>query len=122
MHEVSTLTAAGLTQEELAERARLSVRTVSDLERGMASRPYRATVYLLAEALGLSASERATHSRCARAHVRLARPAPGRARAPAALARKSVCKTANVGIPVSTARRSLCRAKGKTTAQLLALL
>lgn len=50
--------ATGLSQEELAERAHLSPRTLSDLERGVASRPYRDTVLLLAEALELAGPER----------------------------------------------------------------
>ncbi len=45
--------AAGLTQEELAERARLSARAISDLERGLKAMPHRHTVELLAEALEL---------------------------------------------------------------------
>src|SRR5262245_19644204 len=58
--------AAGLSQEELAERAQLSRRTVSDLERGVTSEPYRNTVALLADALGLDAAARATLERAAR--------------------------------------------------------
>jgi predicted ATPase/transcriptional regulator with XRE-family HTH domain len=46
--------AAHLSQEELAERARLSVVSVSALERGLRRAPYRSTVALLGEALGLS--------------------------------------------------------------------
>ena len=45
--------AAGLTQEELAERAGLSARAVSDIERGVKARPHRETVRLLAAARGL---------------------------------------------------------------------
>jgi predicted ATPase/DNA-binding XRE family transcriptional regulator len=45
--------AAGLTQEELAERSGLSVRGISDLERGVKQRPHPETVRLLATALGL---------------------------------------------------------------------
>ena len=51
--------AAGLTQEALAERAGLSARAVSDLERGVHRRPYPVTVRLLADALALPEAERA---------------------------------------------------------------
>jgi len=51
--------AAGLTQEELAERAGLSARGISDLERGRRSHPYFETVRLLADALGLGDEDRA---------------------------------------------------------------
>src|SRR5947209_18007194 len=50
--------AAGLSQEELAERAHLSQRTISDLERGATTAPYRDTVAQLVEALELIASDR----------------------------------------------------------------
>ena len=43
--------AAELTQEELAERAGISVRSISDLERGSAHRPRRDTVDMLIRAL-----------------------------------------------------------------------
>ncbi|MDQ2741475.1 MAG: helix-turn-helix domain-containing protein [Chloroflexota bacterium] len=49
--------AAGLTQEELAERAGLSTRAVSDLERGLKTVPRRDTVTMLAQALALSDGE-----------------------------------------------------------------
>src|SRR4051794_138642 len=45
--------AAGLSQEELAERAGLSRRGISDIERGVRRSPYPATVRSLAEALHL---------------------------------------------------------------------
>jgi transcriptional regulator with XRE-family HTH domain len=45
--------AAELTQEELAERAGLSPRSVSDLERGINRTARKATAQLLADALGL---------------------------------------------------------------------
>jgi len=48
--------ARGLTQAALAERAHISVRAVSDLERGL-KHPQRATVRLLTEALGLPSDE-----------------------------------------------------------------
>jgi predicted ATPase/DNA-binding XRE family transcriptional regulator len=51
--------AAGLSQEELAERARLSVQAVSALERGVRRAPHRNTVTLIAEALGLSPADHA---------------------------------------------------------------
>src|SRR5579859_1515483 len=51
--------AAGLSQEELAERAGLSRRGLSDLERGARRTPYPATVRRLAEALGLAEADRA---------------------------------------------------------------
>jgi predicted ATPase/DNA-binding XRE family transcriptional regulator len=50
--------AAGLTQEELAERANVSVRGLSDLERGVKQAPHRYTVQMLAEALGLCEEDR----------------------------------------------------------------
>src|SRR5262245_42597577 len=50
---------AGLTQEDLAERAGLSARGVQDLERGLRRSPYPATTRRLAEALGLGDTERA---------------------------------------------------------------
>ena len=50
---------ASLSQEALAERARLSPTTVASLERGRRAAPRADTVGLLADALGLSQSERA---------------------------------------------------------------
>ncbi|MDP8929589.1 MAG: helix-turn-helix domain-containing protein, partial [Actinomycetota bacterium] len=51
--------AAGLSQEALAERAGLSPKAVSDLERDPARRPRLATVTLLADALDLGPQQRA---------------------------------------------------------------
>jgi non-specific serine/threonine protein kinase len=51
--------AASLTQEQLAEQAGLSVRGISDLERGLKPRPHRETVVLLANALQLAPADRA---------------------------------------------------------------
>lgn len=48
----------GLTQEELAERAGVSSRLVSDLERGVIQRPRRDTARMLADALELNGPER----------------------------------------------------------------
>jgi predicted ATPase/DNA-binding XRE family transcriptional regulator len=50
--------AAGLTQEALAERAGLSTRGISDLERGARELPRKDTLRLLLEALDLSAADR----------------------------------------------------------------
>ena len=52
-------TAAGLSQEALAERAGLSARAVSDIERGVKTRPHPATMRALADALELSGEDRA---------------------------------------------------------------
>ena len=57
---------ARLTQDELAARAAIGVRTVRDLERGRASRPQRTTVELLAAALGLAGADRETFLAAAR--------------------------------------------------------
>jgi predicted ATPase/DNA-binding XRE family transcriptional regulator len=51
--------AAALTQEELAERAGLTAKGISDLERGARRRPYPHTVRSLADALELAEDERA---------------------------------------------------------------
>src|SRR5512134_2325379 len=52
--------AAGLTQEQLAERAGLTANAISLLERGQRRLPYPQTIRKLAEALGLSTAEIAT--------------------------------------------------------------
>src|SRR5437660_9000520 len=49
--------AANLTQQDLADRSRLSMQAIGALERGERQRPYRATVDLLARALSLSAAQ-----------------------------------------------------------------
>ncbi len=51
--------AAGLTQEELAERAGLSPRAISDLERGARQAPQATTLRLLSDGLALATGERA---------------------------------------------------------------
>ncbi len=58
--------AAGLTQEELAERAGVSANGVSSLERGARQRPWPATVDLLAEALNLGPPDRVALSDAAK--------------------------------------------------------
>jgi len=59
-------THAGLTQEELAEAATLSVRSVSDLERGINLTARRDTARLLADALKLTGPARAMFESAAR--------------------------------------------------------
>jgi transcriptional regulator with XRE-family HTH domain len=59
-------TSAGLSQEELAEAAGVGVRTVSDLERGVALTARKDTARLLADALNLSGAARASFEAAAR--------------------------------------------------------
>ncbi len=75
--------AAGLTQAELAARAGLSWRGITDLERGVRRRPRRDTVTLLAEALGLAGEERAAFAAAARLPS-APPPSTGAARPPSA--------------------------------------
>jgi tetratricopeptide (TPR) repeat protein/transcriptional regulator with XRE-family HTH domain len=75
---------AGLTQEQLAEKAGLSPRTVSDLERGLASTPHKDTVRLLADALELGGWARVEFEAAARGRVA---PGPARGRGAAAATR-----------------------------------
>jgi predicted ATPase/DNA-binding XRE family transcriptional regulator len=66
-HHLKRLRLAGdLTQEELAERAGVSARLISELERGTIHRPRRDTVQLLADGLRLRGSERDTFIALAR--------------------------------------------------------
>src|SRR5689334_747146 len=70
--------AAGLTQEELAVAAGLSVRSVSDLERGVAQTARKDTARLLADALGLEGPARTEFEATARGRSLAAVPsAPG---------------------------------------------
>ena len=68
--------AAGLTQEALAERAHLSARAISDLERGLNLRPRQDTLTLLAEALDLAPADYAALEAAARRPIA---PLPTRA-------------------------------------------
>ncbi|HYP61747.1 MAG TPA: NB-ARC domain-containing protein [Thermomicrobiales bacterium] len=58
--------AAALSQEALAERAGISARAISDLERGVKTRPYLETVRMLADALDLTLPARSELARAAR--------------------------------------------------------
>jgi predicted ATPase/transcriptional regulator with XRE-family HTH domain len=68
--------AAGMTQEELADRAGISARTVSDVERGLRMSVHGDTARRLAAALGLSEQERTRFDALARGVVENLRP-PG---------------------------------------------
>jgi transcriptional regulator with XRE-family HTH domain len=68
---------AGLTQEELAEAASLSPRSVSDLERGINLTARKDTARLLADALGLTGPERARFEAAARGRAPVEAPAAG---------------------------------------------
>ncbi len=51
--------AAGMSQQELAERSGLSIRTIGNLERGSSRWPYQDSLHRLADALGLRDEARA---------------------------------------------------------------
>ncbi|MGW6276721.1 ATP-binding protein [Kribbella sp. NPDC055071] len=66
---------AGLTQEELAERAQLSVDAIGLLERGERQRPQRRTLAVLADALALDPADREQLEAARRPGPQLVRPA-----------------------------------------------
>jgi tetratricopeptide (TPR) repeat protein/transcriptional regulator with XRE-family HTH domain len=65
--------AAGLSQEELAQRSGLSVRAISDMERGHTARPFIRSVRMLADAMRLSGQAREQLLTAARTRA----PGPG---------------------------------------------
>src|SRR5690242_19009117 len=67
---------AGLSQEGLAARARLSARTISDLERGVHGSPHADTLALLTDALSLSAQQHALLLGAARPEIAASLEAP----------------------------------------------
>ena len=77
---------ARLTQEDLAEAARLSPRTVSDLERGINRTAHKDTAGLLADALGLAGPARGLFVAAARGRAEAEEVLTVWAGAPAALA------------------------------------
>ncbi len=89
---------AGLTQEELAEAARLSPRSVSDLERGVHRSAHKNTAELLADALGLAEPMRALFVAAARGH------------GPAAPIAAAAALEMEPGAATATATRTLPRA------------
>jgi predicted ATPase/transcriptional regulator with XRE-family HTH domain len=75
---------AGLSQEQLAERAGISLAAVNTLERGVRRAPYLQTVMQLADALALAGTDRAAFEAAAsvrRLRTRAAAPFPQRAEA-----------------------------------------
>lgn len=93
MHEQTSLglllkryrLAAGLSQEALAQRADLSARAISDLERGLHRAPHSATLDLLATALALSTQQRTLLLAAARPELAAAtEPPPPRSAGPQA--------------------------------------
>jgi transcriptional regulator with XRE-family HTH domain len=50
--------AAGLTQEDLAQRSGVSIRAIADMERGRTARPFRNSVRRLADAMALRGADR----------------------------------------------------------------
>src|SRR5690554_6749024 len=71
--------AAGLTQEDLAEAAGVSARAISNLERGINRVPHKYTRELLADALALTEEERAQWASACQ--IRTRRPADSAASA-----------------------------------------
>ncbi len=67
--------AAGITQEELAERAGISARTVSDVERGLRTVVHRDTARRLATALELGDEQRREFDAVARGRSAIPLPA-----------------------------------------------
>jgi predicted ATPase/DNA-binding XRE family transcriptional regulator len=66
--------AAGMTQEELAEQAGVSARTVSDVERGLRTALHHDTARRLADALRLEHDKRREFVAIARRHVAVSEP------------------------------------------------
>lgn len=80
---------AGLTQEDLAERAHLSKEAIGALERGTRRAPRKETFDLLAEALALTGPERAAFEAAARQH-RVANPLASTPPTPEALSLETI--------------------------------
>src|SRR5437588_7067623 len=89
--------AAQLTQEELAERAGVSTRSVSDIERGISQTPQKVTIRTLAEALCLAGEDLETFEATARASRRTINPAERQAGA-SLLAPEATVVRADTGI------------------------
>ena len=95
---------ARLTQEELAEAAGLSPRSVSDLERGINRTARKDTAELLAGALGLAGPARAVFVAAARGRAPAAEVLAAVRGEAGAAADGSACREPGVvGVPVSGA-------------------
>lgn len=81
--------AAGLTQEQLAEKAGLSVQGIASLESGRSRRPYPHTLRALGDALGLSPEE----------HGSLLSTIPGRKKLPGVAPSAPVTPSADIRLP-----------------------
>ena len=100
---------AGLSQEELADAAGVGVRTVSDLERGVALTARKDTARLLADALNLSGAARASFEAVARGRAAPGVPPPlGGGVAEARAVRSNPFTYGN---PISDPRRFFGRAR-----------
>jgi len=71
--------ASCMTQEELAQQSGLSVHAIANMERGRTARPYRRSVQLLADALGLAGPERELLAQAARRSPGRVKSTPGQA-------------------------------------------
>jgi predicted ATPase/transcriptional regulator with XRE-family HTH domain len=101
--------AAGLTQEELAERAHLSTRAISALEQGENHAPRKDTVALLAEALALTPEARDLFIAAARAAGDHGRPIPMVRHNPAAPAHPNNLPLALTGFIGREEQRAIAR-------------
>src|SRR5918998_912967 len=113
---------AGLSQEELAERAGLSVNGVSALERGRRASPRPETVRMLADALGLDPGARAALVAAARPELGMDDPAPPAAPAaspPLALSPPPLPPTRLVGREREVA--TICARLGREDSRLVTL-
>src|SRR6516162_8100370 len=115
--------AAGLTQEELADRAHLSRNAISALERGARQSPRKDTVALLASALALSEHDHA--SLLAAARLRKLQPSPNSSDpSPSAQAPPGPISPTHLDAPTTTLPVPLTPLIGreKEVAQAMALL
>jgi transcriptional regulator with XRE-family HTH domain len=103
--------AAGLTQEDLAERSGVSVRAIADLERGRTRRPYPSSLLALVRALGLpdsAGAELVARYRAGRAGGGGAAGAAGAAGGNDAMARTTTVRQPGPPGDLSSAR-AFCR-------------